>query len=267
MTRNKTAAIATLAVVVTVTAVVAISQGASVPQPSLQHALEVSATTNGTGTLAEQRAAVLASGEIPDGYLISKTGDVWDRHMADEEIEKHERVYMNMLVTGKDTPSKARGTSLSLTGQNFHTLAERPGTDLDEVVALLLHGEMLDGTYEAPASEPLRKYHEYTLNLYKDQLPDTTQGVEERIIELTGEMAPLAPAILDTHNQFAESGIVSFEQFGTDPDYWWAVVFLFECEYNAEHNHGDTDDCDSDRDHLENRRWLEPRPEFILPPG
>ena len=269
MTRTKTAAVAALAAVVVVAAaaaVVAISQGAPVLQPSSQHTLEVSATTNGTGTLAEQRAAVLASGEIPDGYLISKTGDVWDRHMGEGEIEKFERVYINMLVTGEDTHHKDLTTRLSLTGQNFHTLTEKPGTHMDEVAVTVLHGSILDGTYKAPDSEPVKRYHEYILDLYGDDLPDTIEGVKDRLVELTGEMAPMAHVILDTHNLWAEAGVVPFEQFGDDPHYWWAVVDLHECEYNAKHS-GDEDDCSVERDHLENERWLEEDPEFIPPPG
>ena len=187
--------------------------------------------------------------------------------MTEDEIKNYEHAYINMLAIGEDTYHKDLTTSLSLTGQNFHTLSEKPTTHMDEVAVTVLYGTMLDGTYKAPDSEPVKRYHEYILDVYGDDLPDTTEGIENRLVELTGEMAPLAHVILDTHNLWAVAGVVPFEQFGEDSDYWWAVVNLHECEYNAKHG-SSGDDCSAERDYLENRKWLEPgTDEFIPPPG
>lgn len=223
--------------------------------------IEAQALIGGEGTLAEQRAAILESGVIPDYYLISKTGDIWETHMTPDEITKFERVFVSTLNTGEDTNHNTLSTTLSLTGQNLVTLMEKPDTHLDEVSALVLHGKTLDGTYVVPTSEPVQKYHEYILDVYADSLPDTIEGVEASIIELTGEMAPLAHIALDVHEQWAETGVVSFDQMDEDPHYWWAVLDLFKCEHNGE------DDCSTHQDHLDNKRWLEEDPEFIEPPG
>lgn len=248
--------------ILAITVIAVLAAGISqIPNMNGTPPIEVQALIGGEGTLAEQRADALESGVIPDYYLISKTGDIWETHMTPAEIAKFERVFISTLNTGEDTNHKALSTTLSLVGQNFVTLMENPGTHLDEVSALVLQGKKLDGTYVVPTSEPVQKYHSHILEVYADNLPDTVQGVDDRLTELTGEMAPLAHIALDVHEQWAETGVVSFDQMDEDPYYWWAVLDLFKCEHNEE------DDCSTHRDHLENERWLEEDPEFIEPPG
>ena len=48
--------------------------------------------------------------------------------------------------------------------------------------------------------------------------------------------------------------------------FWLIVVDLYMCEYNAENGHVD-DDCLTERDYLENERWLQPDAELMPPPG
>lgn len=275
MTRTKkTTTFTTLAAAVIAITMIAITQqGADTPQTmtSPQVVLVVDASGDGMGTLAEQRAAALDKGEIPDGYLISKAGTSWNDHMTDREIELHEHAVINSLTSGVDIPSNDWGTSHTLRNHNFHTLMERPGTDFNEVVALMLHGMVLAETYEVPDSEPLRKYQEHVLDTYKDGLPDTVQGIEERIVLLTGEMAPLVPAMFDDRMERAAAGLPTSEQFSEDPEYWWAVIELHQCEYNSANGHPDNDDCAGERDWLESERWLEQQQQsledIIPPPG
>lgn len=274
MTRTKKtttfAALATAVVAITVIAIT--QQGADTTQimtsPSVQI---VEASADGAGTLAEQRAAAIKSGEVPDGYLISKAGTSWNDHMTDEEIERYERGVVTSLASRLDIPSNDWGASHTLRNHNFHTLMEKPDTRFDEVVALMLHRTVLDGTYEAADSEPVRKYQEHVLDTYKDVLPGTAQDIEERITQLTGEMAPLAPAMFDDRMERAAAGLPTSEQFGDDPEYWWAVIDLHHCEYNAANGHPDNDDCAGERDYLENERWLEKEDltleDIIPPPG
>lgn len=213
----------------------------------------------GEGTLEEQRAAALESNKILDTYLITKTGDVWLEHHTQDEIDKHEQTLVNMLNHGEDTSMRQLTTSLSLVGSNFVTLSEKPDVELDEVAALVLQRSILDGSYVTPTEEPVRKYYEHLLGHYA--LPTNITGIDQRLTEIAGEMAPLSNTILETYTQWAELGAVYPPLFDEDPRYWWAVTYLFECEYNQE------DDCSSERDHLENKRWTEDASEFIPPPG
>ena len=217
------------------------------------------AVVGGEGTLEEQRAAALASNKIPDAYLITKTGDVWLEHHTQDEIDKHEQVLVKMLNHGEDTNMRQLTTSLSLVGSNFVTLSEKPDVELDEVAALILQRSVLDGSYVTPTEEPVRKYYEHLLKHYA--LPTNTTAIDQRLTEIAGDVAPLSPIILETYTQWAELGAVRPSLFDEDPHYWWAVTFLFECKYNQE------DDCSSELDHLENKRWTEDETEFIPPPG
>lgn len=274
MTRTKkTTTFATLAVaVVAITAIAITQQGTDMPQATTSYMIPVvDASEDGAGTLAEQRAAAIEAGEIPDGYLISKAGTSWNDDMTDEEIERYERGVVTSLASRLDIPSNDWGASHTLRNHNFHTLMEKPDTNFNEVVALMLYGMVLDGTYETPGSEPVRKYQEHVLDAYKDGLPDTVQDIEERIMQLTGEMAPLAPVMFDDHMERAAAGLPTSEQFSEDPEYWWAVIDLHHCEYNAANGHPDNDDCAGEREWLENERWLEQEDisleDVIPPPG
>lgn len=219
---------------------------------------EVQALIGGEGTLAEQRAAILESGKIPDNYLISKTGEIWESHMTPEEIANFEWWFVSQLNIGKDTNHKALSAELSLISENFATLAEKPGMNLDEVSAVFLQGKILDGTYVTPTNEAIQQHHTYILGLY--DLPNTTQGVDDRLTELTGEMAPLTHIAVDVYDRWAEAGVVAFDLHDDDSHYWWAIFHLLKCEHN-----GDAD-CSTHQDHLDNKRWLEEDPEFIEPP-
>ncbi|MYB46781.1 MAG: hypothetical protein F4W68_06800 [Cenarchaeum sp. SB0661_bin_35] len=246
------------AVTLAAISIVGIIQVTSMDTPTIIPS-DARAFIGGEGTLEEQRIAALESNQIPDYYLITKTGDVWLEHHTQDEIDKHEQVLVNMLNHGEDTDMRQLTTSLSLTGNNFVTLSEKPNVELDEVTALALQYNILSGSYTTPPEEPVRKYYEHLLKHY--DLPATIAGVEQRLVEIAGEMAPLHHIILKTHTQWAELGAVYPPLFDEDPHYWWAVTFLFECEYNQE------DDCSSERDYLENKRWTEDEPEFIPPPG
>ena len=274
MTRTKKTTIFTAlaAAVIAITVIAIIQQGADTTQTMTSPSVQiVEASADGMGTLAEQRAKILETGEIPDDYLISMAGTSWNDHMTDEEIERHERGIVTSLASRLDIPSNDWGASHTLKNHNFHTLMEKPDTRFAEVVALMLHGMILGGTYETADSEPVRKYQEYVLDTYKDALPDNIRDVEERIIQLTGEMAPLVPVMFDDYMERAAAGLPASEQFSEDPEYWWAVIDLHQCEYNAANGHPDNDNCMGERDWLENERWLEKEDlsfeDIIPPPG
>ena len=210
-------------------------------------------------TLSHIRASVLASGEIPSHYLITKRGDTWVEHFGGvAAIQNYERITRDTLATGADTNSKQQATELSLTGMNFYTLAENPGLDLDEVAALQLQTRVLDGTYILPHQEPIRRYHAFLLNHY--DLPTTADGVDDRLNDIVGEMASLTSIILDTYEKWALRGVVNPELDQQDTFYWIAITHLFKCEYEGE------DDCTSEREYLETERWND-NVEFIPPPN
>ena len=270
---KKTTTFAALATAVVAITVIAITQqGADTTQTMTSPSVQiVEASADGMGTLAEQRAAAIEAGEIPDGYLISMAGTSWNDHMTEEEIERYERTVINSLTSGVDIPSNDLATSRTLKSHNFHTLMEKPDTQFVEVAALMLHGMVLAGTYETADSEPLRKYQEHLLDAYKDTLPDNVRDVEERIAQMTGEMLPFVPHMFDERMERAAAGVPTSELFSEDPEYWWAVIELHQCEYNAANGHLDNDDCAGERDYLENERWLEKGDltleDIIPPPG
>ncbi len=197
--------------------------------------------------LRDMRAAAVEANHIPDDRLIAKCGDAWVSHFGESSIGEHERIIRNILDTGADDAAKAHATELSLRGINFVTLSENPALDLDEVAALQLSLDGLNGAIKAPAGEPVRRYHAFLMEHYG--LPRTAGEVTDRLNRITNGMAPLAPTILETYEQWALRGVVNPVLDQQDTYYWTAVASLARCEYRA------ADDCADERNTLTNKSW------------
>lgn len=238
-------------------------QEADIPPRTWLGVAIMPSTAGGLGTLAEQRAAVLETGVIPDEYLISQIGTSWHGNSTTEELEIYEEATINSIAAGIDMPYKDQGTKYGLAHNNFRTLMEKPDTDMREVFALMIYRTVLDGTYEKPDNELRLRYYDHLLTTYRDKMPHTIQETDDRIVRLLGEMAPLAQAIFDLRMEGADRGLSSFEQLGEDPDYWWAVMDLHQCEYNLANGYPDNDDCAGERERLENEERRKPEPDNV----
>ncbi|MCE2509281.1 MAG: hypothetical protein J4G04_08360 [Nitrosopumilaceae archaeon] len=196
------------------------------------------------------RAGVIHDREIPDSYIINRTGETWVSHYGSQELA-NERIELtrNTLSSGAESRVGQLSDRMSMREINFVTLTENPEIGLDEVAALQIQYNRLVGIHMAPDDEPLRRYEAYILKTY--DVPQTPKEVNDRLVELTGDMAVFTQDIANTRYLWAARGIVPPELDMQDAPYWLAVGDLFDCEYNGE------DDCDEERGYLENEGWRE----------
>lgn len=195
----------------------------------------------------DMRAAAVEANQMPDDRLITKCGDAWVQHFGESSIEEHERIIRNILDTGADDTAKAQATRLSPRGINFVTLSENPALDLDEVAALQLKLDGSNGALKAPAGEPVRLCRAFLLEHYGT--PHAAGEVTDRLNRITNGMAPLAPVILETYEQWAMRGVVNPVLYQQDTYYRTAVASPALCEYRA------AEDCTDERNHLASNPW------------
>ena len=196
---------------------------------------------------------------VPDNYIINQLSDVWIEHHGDRGSAENKIQWLKDFLD-IDTDSNVAQLSDRLTRQevNFITLTENPDVVLDEIAALVIAQEKLAGTYVVPEEMPVRKYHEYVLAEYPASTTITT--IQAKLTMLTGDLSPLASAILDIRNTWAQRGVVPLDLDEQDTYWWYAVGSLFDCEYAG-------DDCTDEQDYLDNRRWEDAPVEHIDPPG
>ena len=169
------------------------------------------------------------------------------QHFGESSIEEHESIIRKILDTGADDAAKAQATRLSPRGINFVTLSENPALDLDEVAALQLKLDGPNGALKAPAGEPVRLCRAFLLEHYGT--PHAAGEVTDRLNRITNGMAPLAPVILETYEQWAMRGVVNPVLDQQDTYYRTAVASPALCEYRA------ADDCADERNHLASNPW------------
>ena len=205
---------------------------------------------NDDPSIEEIRTGVIYDREILDSHIINRTGEIWVSHYGSQELA-NERVELtrNILSRGAESRVGQLSDRMSMREINFVTLTENPEIDLDEVAALQIQYNRLAGIHETPNEEPLRRYEEYILETY--DVPQTPKEVNDRLVELTGDMVVFTQDIANTRYLWAARGIVPPELDMQDAIYWIAVGDLFDCEYNGE------DDCGEERDYLESEGWRE----------
>ena len=220
--------------------------------------VDVYASNSESVTIEQLKESVLRDGTIPNDYLIEQISETWKTHHG-TEAKARERIAWttNFLDVESNNTLNGLANELTIREINFITLAEKPGMDLDEVAALGIAKQKLSGTYVVP-EEPVRKYHEYILSHY--EIPVTHDAIQSKLAETTGDLVPLADVIVDIRNSWAERGVVPLELDTQDTDYWSAIGHLFDCEQTE-------DDCSEEHDYLDNRRWEDPSPEHVDPPG
>lgn len=196
------------------------------------------------------RTGAIYDREIPDRYIINRTGEIWVNHYGSQELA-NEMVESarNIISSGAGSRADQLSDRMSMREINFVTLTENPEIDLDEVAALQIQYNRLAGIHETPNEEPLRRYEEYILETY--DVPQTPKGVNGRLVELTGDMVVFTQDIANTRYFWAARGIVPPELDMQDTIYWMAVGDLFDCEYSGK------DDCGGERDYLESGGWRE----------
>lgn len=204
--------------------------------------IDTQASVDDNPTLESVRAEVLASGAVPDTYLIDRVGEYWESKSSDKRDLSNVRTHL----AGREGYTNIATGKLTAQGVNFATLAESDSYNRHYLTALVIKNQQLSGEYET-TNVALLKYHKYLADKY--DTPDTLQEVQAEIHLVAGKMAPLAHIALELRDRWTLYGIVPASMHDADPGFWAAVGDVAMCldTPNA--------DCTVHQSHLENEGW------------
>ena len=176
----------------------------------------------GLDELDSIREQSLLDGAIYDGHLLR-----YDRipafaaHFESAEEAKRAYDWFNQLLEdSRGNPKLETTNTNTMRLFNFNALVGDVVGSY-EVAALAIGVQKAEGTYAEPDIKPLRTFHEWLLDEY-DVSPDAAPG---RLDRLVGDMAPLAPEVLQIKETEVLLNLVPEELKKTDSDWtYWAVV-------------------------------------------
>lgn len=204
--------------------------------------IDTQASVTDSSTLDSVRTETLASGMVPDTYLIERTGKYWESKSSDMRDLSSVRAY---LADRQGYTNVATG-KLTAQGVNFATLAESDNYNRHYLAALVIKQQLLSGEYET-SNVALLKYHNYLASKYNT--PDMLQEVQDEIQLVAGKMAPLAHVALELRDKWTLYGIVPISMHEAEPGFWTAVGDVGRCldRPNA--------DCTYHQSYLEKEGW------------
>ena len=167
--------------------------------------------------------------EIPTSEILDRLGEEWiEKYDGLEHFETSERAVKGFINRNlEDGPWNSENALNHLRIQNFETMTKSVGSG-HEVALLVAQFQKLQDGYIA--SEPVKKYHDWLAVKY--MVPDTTEGVIERLIEILGDekFVELATKQAESFNDLADNGSVPNELIQTDVAYWIFVANAANCE-------------------------------------
>lgn len=118
---------------------------------------------------------------------------------------------------------------------DFHPDTEKV---VGHVVALMVHKEKHDGTYNPTEAE--RRYHEFIMrheddNINKPDIPNTADEVDAALIAILGHENHMyrAHELYESFNNKANIGNVHTDLFFSDTDFWGVLWTIAMCEHET----------------------------------
>ena len=183
-------------------------------------------------TLTDVRTSVIASGVIPDTYLIEPTGTYWDSNNA-TTIYNFFKTWTE--AKNESVPSNLFQNKVNRALFNTATLLEGSVDSLHQVAALVTAKERALGTYNE--SGYLKKYHDHIISNHN--IPNTASGIDTALSQALGDMTPLAGEITSIANRAASIAGIPNELLESDIEYWVDVEISTYCKLDKGANHTD----------------------------
>ena len=107
-----------------------------------------------------------------------------------------------------------------------------------QVVALMVHKEMHDGTYNPTEAE--RRYHDFIMtfedtNINRPTMPSTADEIDRVLVNILGHVDHMhrAEELYASFNHKANIGNVHTDLFFSDEPYWGLLWMMAVCEHDA----------------------------------
>ena len=180
-------------------------------------------------TLADVRTSVIASGVIPDTYLIEPTGTYWESQNVTAIYN-----FIKTWTEDKDesVPSSLFQNKVNRALFNTATLLEGRVDSLHQVAALVTAKERALGTYNLNTTEYLKKYHDYIISNHN--IPNTVNGIDTALGQALGDMTPLAGEITSITNRAASIGGVPTALLEQDVGFWVDTELSTYCQLDGD---------------------------------
>ncbi|UVS70343.1 hypothetical protein [Nitrososphaera viennensis] len=186
--------------------------------------------------------ALATSNTIPDDKILKRNWSDWkDQYTEDEfyTLENNTQWYTDTL---KNNPSlnnvmnDAIAKDLTVI-HNFHTMIHKKDYG-QEVLALIVSKQRITHTYSA--DEPVKRLHDWLISKYA--VPSTVSEIDKRLQDMEyDKYAPLVSQVIGAYDDAAKNGVVPYELYAQDKDYWGNVSFLSFCQLDVNCSFGETD--------------------------
>ncbi len=176
--------------------------------------------------LDDARAGVIASGVIPDMYLIEPTGTYWNAN-GGTSYKAAVQEWLNVMDESV-TPDRF-SNKVNREMFNAEILLEGRVDSVHEVTALLVAKERAKSTYSE--SGYLKKYHDYIIGEHNP--PSNVTKIDATLNSTLGDMLPLAGAIKTVTDRAASIGGVPTALWEQDPEYWFYIELETYCDIDA----------------------------------
>lgn len=166
-------------------------------------------------------------GKIPTDKIIERTAEIWSSKYNTTEEFQAKTAYVKEY-TEASLPENGMNQFIQRETIRLHNFETIIGEKIDagELVALYAAKQKADNTYGEPY-HAVQKYHDWLLSQY--DLP--TKTIDSRILEIIGDTKYLemSQEFVDSKNSLAFHGVIPFELFETDKQYWGKVTLGGEC--------------------------------------
>ncbi len=181
--------------------------------------------------------------KIPDDKILKRNWSDWkDKYTEDQfyAIENNTKWYLDSI---KNNPSLNNNLNTAVARDltvihNFHTMIVKKDYG-QEILALVVSKQRLNHTYIA--DEPVKRFHDWLISKYA--VPSTASEIDKKLKDMEYEKyAPLTSQVIGAYIDASKNGVVPYELFAQDQNYWGNVSFLSFCHSDRDCSLGKTSD-------------------------
>ncbi|MGI0007665.1 MAG: hypothetical protein ACREAR_06675 [Nitrosotalea sp.] len=200
----------------------------------------ISVNANALGVSSTSNPSTI-SNTIPDDKIIKRNWSDWkDQYTIDEfyASENNTQWYVDSI---KNNPSLNNNLNNAIAKDltvihNFHTMILKKDYG-QEVLALIVAKQRLNHVYDSV--EPVKRLHDWLISKY--EVPSTVSEIDKKLQAMEyDKYAPLVSQVINAYDDAAKNGVVPYELYAQDKNYWGNVSFQSFCQLDVNCSFGKT---------------------------
>lgn len=209
-------------------------------------AMLVSSSIGGTSINAYALSALPPSdtnpaSNIPDDKILKRNWSDWKNTYTEDEFYATENNAQWYVDNVKNNPSLNNNLNNAIAKDltvihNFNTIVQNKDYG-QEILALVVSKQRLDHTYTA--NEPVKRFHDWLISKYA--VPPVESEIDQKLKDMEyDKYAQLVNQVIDAYDAAAKNGVVPYDLFAQDKNYWGNVSFQSFCQSDANCSFGKT---------------------------